>query len=153
MNKNRSVVNSNSAHLINSSSEPFLFIANKGEDLIAAFINCAKKAQFASASFSGFGAIKEVELGYFDEEKMCYKNRIFSHAHELVSMHGTITKYQGEYFVHAHASISDHECKVYAGHLHRAQVAVIVEATIIPFKNEIIRREDAEFKLKLIVAD
>jgi|WetSurMetagenome_2_1015567.scaffolds.fasta_scaffold380101_2 uncharacterized protein len=154
MNNTRSVVNSKSAQLLANNSEPFLLVINKDENVFDALISCAKQTKIASASFSGFGAVKNIEIGFFNETTKQYKNKSFNDGiYELVAMHGTITKLAGQYFIHIHAAISDADYRVYAGHLHRAEIAVVAEVTIIPFAHSIERELNPEFNLKLIKAD
>ena len=79
---------------------------------------------------SALGATDDVTVGVFrTAEKKYYANN-FSGDMEIVSLTGTISTMNGEYYAHLHMSVGDTEGHVVGGHLNRAVISATCEMVI-----------------------
>ena len=69
-----------------------------------------------------------------------YKANSFSGDYEIVSLGGTVTTKDGEFYAHLHMSAGDGEGKVFGGHLNRAVVSATCEM-VITIINGTVERE------------
>lgn len=120
-----------------------------GEDLFGA-ISAALAAHGAKSAIvlTGIGMLDDFELGYFNGKE--YANEFFPKPRELLSLHGSVTT--GERTViHLHAALAGEDHKAVGGHLHRANVRVVCELTMLRIDgHEMSREPDPKTGLKLL---
>ena len=125
----------------------YLLIADKGEDVEEAILNFCSEAGVRHGFISGIGAVRDVELGYYDVELKEYKRKFFGGSFEVVSLLGNISLYNNKEFLHAHISLADRGNNLVGGHLFKATVSVTLEIFFTESKEEIIREDKGSLKL------
>ena len=98
---------------------------------------------------SGLGAVKNIELGYYDLESKTYIKKIFKDDYELLSLTGNVTLVKGDYFVHSHVVISDKKFNCFGGHLFDAIISAAGEFKITLENTKITRKFSKEIGLNL----
>ena len=103
---------------------------DKGEEILESLRLIAEKENIRLAYVSALGATDDVTVGVFrTAEKKYYANN-FSGDMEIVSLTGTISTMNGEYYAHLHMSVGDTEGHVVGGHLNRAVISATCEMVI-----------------------
>ena len=88
----------------------------KEEEVIQSFTQWASDQKIGFASFQAIGALKEVELGYYDLHKKTFLKKIFKDDLELLSGLGNISWVESKTpFVHFHASLGQRDYAVIGG--------------------------------------
>lgn len=123
---------------------------DRGEEVVGTLTNLCKEMNIGCAALTGIGAVKDIELGYYDLSLYTYLNKKIPDICELVSLTGNVALVEGEPFVHAHACVARRDLRMLGGHLVRATVAVTVEAFLLVGQTPLIRELDPEVKLKLV---
>ena len=96
---------------------------DKGEEIQEQLKLIALKENIALATVNALGAVGNFTVGVFKvEEKKYYANE-FKGNYEIVSLTGTITTKDSEYYAHLHMSAGDAEGNVFGGHLNTAIVS------------------------------
>ena len=98
-----------------------------GEDIVAQLAKLAKDEGIGLAEINGLGAVDDFTVGVFDTAQKKFKPNRFQGAHEIVSLHGTIT--DGPY-LHLHMSAGDVNGVVRGGHLAYARISVTAEIVV-----------------------
>src|SRR5690606_9769502 len=80
---------------------------DKGANHFNSLISLANEYQWKGAHLSGIGALKEVELGYFDENIKDYHRKIFPKTYELLSLEGNLSFFDNQPFYHIHTVLGD----------------------------------------------
>lgn len=96
----------------------------RGEDVIETLTS---ERNIPGGIVSGIGAIRNVELGYFDTAVGDYRRRSISDIVELVNLAGNISHLNSRPFVHLHAAIADSDQRLLGGHLFAGVVAGTAE--------------------------
>lgn len=122
----------------------------KGEDVLASLTRFANEVQLGSGSVVGIGVVRDVELGYFDPEEAAYIKKKLSGEYELISFMGNFSLVDGERFVHAHVTVSDSDCKPYAGHLFSGAIGVTGEFMVTASDVVIKRSPDPDTGLNFL---
>jgi len=131
--------------------EKYLLVINRGEKLVEAITRFAKENKLKGGLISGIGALMNAELGFYHLDTKTYQRTLFDKGDfELISLHGNITKNNGEYFTHVHCSLGKEDYSVIGGHLFEAEVAVVAEVYITPLGVLPERDEDKSIGLNLI---
>jgi hypothetical protein len=130
----------------------YLLILKRDNEVIQSLKKFSEAKQIQYGKFIGLGAVNKVVLGYYQLDKKKYTTKLFDNNFEVISLVGNISKCSdtGEYIVHAHISLGDHDFKVFGGHLISANVTVTLECTIISFNENVLRKYDRYFNLKLL---
>lgn len=130
----------------------FILRIEKGEEVIASIADFCARRGIGAALFSGIGAVKDIEIGYYDSDARDYFFRFEEVAHEVASMQGNVALVDGKPFVHAHAVLSkcDETCATIGGHIKKARVAVTLEVSLTPLPTPLTREMDEAIGLKLL---
>ena len=131
-------------------TQPFMFIGRIDENIMTVLTEMASTAELAGAHISGIGALKEIELGYYDLHHKTYDRKTFADDYELLSFTGNITLKDGEYYPHIHVALGGPDYQVIGGHLFSATVAVTAELVITPLAKLPTRKFDEQTGLSLI---
>jgi hypothetical protein len=121
-----------------------------GEDVFASLAAFAKKEGIASATLSGLGGVKDIEVGYYELSEKKYHFKTYPDIYELVGMNGNITQVAGAPVAHIHATFSGHDNAVFGGHVNSMICGLSVEIHVIPHGVTIERKLDDDSGLKLM---
>lgn len=131
-----------------------LLIVEKDQPLVKSITEFCQQRGLLSGQIHGIGALKNVELGYYELHEKSYIRKTFSDGdYELISLHGNISEKEGKAFVHVHASLGRSDFSVFGGHLFEAQVAVVCEVFITSLRPMIQRQYNEEIGLFLICGE
>lgn len=118
---------------------------DKGEEVLEQLEVIAKKENIRLASVSALGATNDITVGVFrTEEKKYYANH-FGGDMEIVSLTGTVSTMNGNYYAHLHMSAGDANGHVFGGHLNRCVISATCEMVIQMIDGEV----DREFNEKV----
>ena len=122
---------------------------DKGEEILAQLKNIALKEDIKLASVRALGATDDFTVGVFKvNEKKYYANH-FTGDFEIVSLTGTISTMNGEYYAHLHMSAGDEQGRVFGGHLNEAIVSATCEMVIEVIDGQVDRVRDESVGLNL----
>lgn len=125
-------------------------ILETGDEIIKSLETVTKKEAVQSGRLSGIGAVRDVELGFYDVENRKYLKRFFKGHFEIVSMLGNISYFEIKPVIHSHAVIGDKEHRLYGGHLFAATVTATCEIFIQVSHDHLKREFDDKIGLNLI---
>ena len=122
---------------------------DRGEEITEQLRTVAEKENIRLASIEALGAVNDFTVGVYNTaEKKYYANR-FQGAYEIVSLTGTVTTMDGQFYHHLHMSAGDEKGAVFGGHLNSAVVSATCEMVIRVIDGTVERRHDPEIGLNL----
>ena len=122
---------------------------DRGEEVLTQLKNIALKEDIKLASVRALGATDNFTVGVFKvEEKKYYANH-FTGDFEIVSLTGTISTMNGEYYAHLHMSAGDEQGHVFGGHLNEAIISATCEMVIEIIDGQVDRLRDERVGLNL----
>ncbi|WP_290598126.1 MULTISPECIES: PPC domain-containing DNA-binding protein [unclassified Archaeoglobus] len=92
-----------------------------GKNLVDQLSSFLEKEGIEAAYVSGIGAVKNAEIGYYDQEKKEYVKRRIEEELEILSLSGNVSLKDGRPYPHIHVVLGK-DGNVYAGHLFSAEV-------------------------------
>lgn len=125
----------------------------EGEKLIESITDFCSSKKIAAAQFTAIGALKEIELGFYDLAAKEYRWKKAEAELELDTATGNVALLDGKQTVHAHATVSDNEMHAFGGHLKEATVGASCEVFLTPLQGKIERKPDDKTGLKLMQID
>lgn len=122
---------------------------DRGEEVLTQLKNIALKEEIKLASVRALGATDDFTVGVFKvDEKKYYANH-FTGDFEIVSLTGTISTMNGEYYAHLHMSAGDEQGRVFGGHLNEAIISATCEMVIEVIDGQVDRIRDESVGLNL----
>lgn len=122
----------------------------EGEKLLESVTGFCVANNISAAEFSAIGAVKEVELGFYNLETKEYTWKKAQAELEIDSIMGNVAEFDGKPFAHAHATVSDNEMHAFGGHLKEAVVGASCEVFLHPLQGKLERKHDEKTGLKLM---
>lgn len=113
----------------------------------------ALKENIKLASVYGLGATDDFTIGIFSVSKKDYKERNFKGEFEILSIIGSISTLDGEYYPHIHISASNGDGNVFGGHMKSAKISVTCELTINIIDGIVERQKDPETGINIYKFD
>lgn len=113
----------------------------------------ALKENIKLASVYGLGATDDFTIGIFSVSKKDYKERNFKGEFEILSIIGSISTLDGEYYPHLHISASNGNGNVFGGHMKSAKISVTCELTINIIDGIVDRQKDPETGINIYKFD
>lgn len=110
------------------------------EDLLLALQKLAKENDIRAGRIEILGAVKEANVGYFNYKSKEFEFTKYRKILNVVSCHGTFTEKDGEPYVHLHVAFSDHDGKMYGGHLTEGTIVKSSEFTIAIYEGDTAKR-------------
>jgi len=109
----------------------------------------AEKEDIRLASVEALGAVNDFTVGVFNTAEKKYHSNRFQGAYEIVSLTGTISTKDGQFYQHLHMSAGDGTGRVFGGHLNQAVVSVTCEMVIRVIDGRVERVMDPEIGLNV----
>ena len=122
---------------------------DRGEEILECLKQVALKENIKLASVSALGAVDDFTVGVYKVDEKKYYSNHFAGAFEIVSLTGTISTMNGEYYAHLHMSAGNDKGEVFGGHLNRAVISATCELVIEVIDGVVERRADPEVGLNL----
>lgn len=113
-----------------------------GEEVVDSITGFAEECKVTAGWLSGLGSVDHAVLGFLDPKEKVYLKRTFDERLEIGHLTGNIGRAGDQVFAHLHAVVSPRELLAYAGHLHEARVAVVVEIFITALPGTLERYVD-----------
>ena len=131
----------------------YVLLLHEGERLIESVTKFCSEKSIAAATFNAIGAIKEVELGFYNLPTKSYTWKKAEAELEIDNVTGNVAVLDGELVVHAHATVSDSEMHAFGGHLKEATVGASCEVFLQPLQGKLERKYDDKTGLRLMKID
>ena len=123
---------------------------DRGEEILEKLKEISVKENIKLAHVSALGATNDFTVGVFNVDEKKYYANSFSGNFEIVSLTGTVTTMDGEFYAHLHMSAGNDMGEVFGGHLNRAMVSATCEMVVTVIDGEIDRYADPDVGLNLL---
>jgi predicted DNA-binding protein with PD1-like motif len=128
----------------------FALILKRGDETATALAEFADRESIVAARFTAIGAARDIEVGWFDQQRKQYKAMRQNKQVELLTLTGDIgTAQSGEPLVHAHLVVGLSDGVAWGGHLLHAVASPTVEVFLTAYPDPLPKRLDAETDLQL----
>lgn len=112
---------------------------DKGEEILCGLEKICKAEKIRLASIAALGAVNDFTVGVFNTDEKKYYSNSFSGTFEIVSLTGTVSTMNGEYYAHLHMSAGNDKGEVFGGHLNKAVISATCEMVITVINGSVDR--------------
>ncbi|WP_202319755.1 PPC domain-containing DNA-binding protein [Archaeoglobus neptunius] len=119
-----------------------------GRGIVEQLSSFLEEKNIQTALISGIGAVRNAEIGYYDQNRKEYVKRKIDMPMEILSLTGNVSLKDGKPFPHIHVVLGV-DGDIYGGHLFEAEVFAC-ELFLVALKGERLERHhDAQTGLYL----
>ncbi|MBQ7169276.1 MAG: DNA-binding protein [Synergistaceae bacterium] len=122
---------------------------DRGEEIMSCLKDFCGKEHITLAEVKALGAVDDFSVGLFDVDEKKYHSNHFTFPAEIVSLWGTVTTKDGEFYAHIHMSAGDKDGHVFGGHLNSATVSATCEMIVDVSAGTVERKFSPEVGLNL----
>lgn len=122
---------------------------DRGEEILEKLKEISVKENIKLAHVSALGATNDFTVGVFNVDEKKYYANSFSGNFEIVSLMGTVTTMDGEFYAHLHMSAGNDKGEVFGGHLNRARISATCEMVITVTDGMVERKFNEDVGLNL----
>lgn len=124
-----------------------------GDEVLASLAEVCSKEDVALGIVSGIGAVNKVRVGLFNPLTKEYFASTLERDFEITALIGSVSRMNGEVYLHLHATLADIEHKAFGGHLNAATVSATAEIWIDVVKGAVDRSLSQSVGLNLLKFD
>ena len=124
-----------------------------GDEIVEKVLWLAAVENIRLATVTGLGTVDNVTLGIYTPDTKQFKAKMFHADFEIVSLTGTISTMNGEYYAHLHMAAGDEQGQVFGGHLNEAVVSATCEMVVEVIDGQVNRAFDPNVGLNLFKFD
>jgi hypothetical protein len=121
-----------------------------GEKLPAGLIAFCRELKLPAATATGIGALRDVELGYYNVETRAYERTRLEGSWEMLSLFADVAAWEEDLFAHTHVVLGGPDFIARGGHLFEGTVSVTAELRVTPIAREIARKMNDDFRLHFL---
>lgn len=122
---------------------------DKGEEVLDKLKEIALKEDIKLANVNALGATNDFTVGVFKTDEKKYYSNQFKGDFEIISLTGTISTMNDEFYAHVHMSAGNDNGEVFGGHLNSAIVSATCEMAINIIDGKVDRYFDEGIGLNL----
>ncbi|MGN0549466.1 MAG: PPC domain-containing DNA-binding protein [Acutalibacteraceae bacterium] len=122
---------------------------DRGEEILEKLKEISVKENIKLAHVSALGATNDFTVGVFNVDEKKYYANSFNGNFEIVSLTGTVTTMNGEFYAHLHMSAGNDKGEVFGGHLNRARISATCEMVITVADGTVERKFNEDVGLNL----
>ncbi|MCD8039987.1 MAG: DNA-binding protein [Clostridia bacterium] len=126
---------------------------DKGEEVLTELEKVCMAENITLAYVSALGATGDFTVGVFKTAEKKYYANSFKGDYEIVSLTGTVTTKDGNFYAHLHMSAGDAGGNVFGGHLNRAVISATCEMVIFITDGKLERQYSESIGLNLFKFD
>ena len=135
---------------VHKTDSQYVITIDQGEEVVSSLTAWAKNNGIQNAHFTGIGAVRDLECGYYELSEKKYHFTEYSEMLEVVSLTGNIMLKDGAPFVHVHGVFTDTTNNAFGGHINRMTVGVTLEIMLTPLSSTLDRQLNDNIGLFLL---
>ena len=126
---------------------------DKGEEIIASLTDLSRKENIRLAQVDALGAVDHALVTVLDVPTGIFYKKEFNECMEISNLCGTVTRKDGEVYIHLHATLCDTKLTAHGGHALELRVGATCEMIVREIPGEVGRQLDESIGLNLFRFD
>lgn len=130
-------------------NDTYMIRIDVGEEIPEQLMNVCLKEQITLAQVEAIGAADQAELGVYDLNARSYQREELNGFMEITSLSGSVTRMNGEPYIHLHATLADRNHTIHGGHVLKMRVGATCEMFVRVIDGQVDRRPDEQLGINL----
>jgi len=111
-------------------NDTFIIRLDSGEEIVERLREICRENRITLGSIMGFGTTNSAQIGLLNTETKIYHPQAYTGDMEITSLNGTVSRMNGEVYLHIHANLALPSHEVIGGHLDYAKVSAVAEIVV-----------------------
>lgn len=115
---------------------------DRGEEILSALTDLCGRESIRLASVEGLGAVDHAVVSVYDVPTRTFFKKEFNEPMEMSNLCGTVSRKDGEVYIHLHVTLCDASLLAHGGHANELRVAGTCEMVMRTIPGEVDHRLD-----------
>ena len=124
--------------------DTYVIRMDRGEEVVASLTEFCRKEAVVLGSVQALGAADRVMVGLYDVGTREYHKRVYEEPMEITSLVGSISKKEGEPYLHLHINLCREDMSVIGGHLNECRISATCEMFVRKINGRVERKLDED---------
>lgn len=133
--------------------DTYLVRMDRGEEILATLTAFCEKENIVLAAVDALGAVDHAVVGVYDVPTQVYTKKEFNEPMEITNLCGTVTRKEGQVYLHLHATLCGVDMIARGGHANELRVSATCEMAVRTLPGEVGRAHDGVTGLNLFRFD
>jgi len=129
--------------------DTYIVRMDRGEEILSQLISLCEKEQIALAQVDALGAVDHAVVSVYDVPTKTFYKKEFNEPMEISSLCGTVSRKDGQVYIHLHATVCDRELNAHGGHANELRVSATCEMVVRVLPGLVERRLDENIGLNV----
>ena len=126
---------------------------DRGEEILASLTALCREEDIRLAQVDALGAVDHAIVSVYDVPTKTFFRKEFNEAMEISNLCGTVSRKDGEVYIHLHATLCDTNLAAHGGHANELRVSATCEMVVRTIPGEVGRQLDENIGLNLFKFD
>ena len=126
---------------------------DRGEEILASLTALCRKEDIRLASVDALGAVDHAIVSVYDVPTKTFFRKEFNEAMEISNLCGTVSRKDGEVYIHLHATLCDTNLAAHGGHANELRVSATCEMVVRTIPGKVSRQLNENIGLNLFKFD
>ncbi len=122
---------------------------DRGEEILTQLIALCEKEQIALAQVDALGAVDHAVVSVYDVPTRTFYKKEFNEPMEISNLCGTVSRKEGQVYIHLHATVCDKDLVAHGGHANALRVSATCEMVVRVIPGEVDRKLDETIGLNM----
>ena len=133
--------------------DTLLIRMDPGEEILSTLKEICRREAIESAAVEALGAVSHAVLSVYDVPRRVFCRREFNEPMEISNLCGTVSRKEGQVYIHLHATVCDKNLTAHGGHANELRVSATCEMVVRVIPGEVGRRLDEKIGLNMFQFD
>ena len=130
-------------------NDTYMIRIDQGEEILEQLMNVCVREQITLAQVEAIGAADQAEIGVYDLNTRSYQREELSEFMEITGLTGSVTRMNGQPYIHLHATLADRNHTIHGGHVLKMRVGATCEMFVRMIDGQVDRSPDEKLGINL----
>lgn len=129
--------------------DTYIVRMDRGEEILSTLTALCRQEDIRLASVEALGAVDHAVLSVYDVPTKTFYKKEFNEAMEISNLCGTVSRKDGQVYLHLHGTVCDTGLNAHGGHVNELTVSATCEMVVRTLPGEVGRRLNPEIGLNM----
>ena len=129
--------------------DSYIVRMDRGEEILSALKTFCEKEDIRLAQVDALGAVDRAVVSVYDVPTKTFFKKEFNEPMEISSLCGTVSRKEGEVYLHLHVTVCDKDLLAHGGHANELRVSATCEMVVRTIPGEVGRMLNEDISLNM----
>ncbi|MBQ9299394.1 MAG: DNA-binding protein [Clostridia bacterium] len=129
--------------------DTYIVRMDRGEEILSQLVALCEKEDIRLAQVDALGAVDHAVVSVYDIPTKTFYKKEFNEPMEISNLCGTVSRKDGQVYIHLHATVCDKDLIAHGGHANELRVSATCEMVVRTIPGQVDRRLDEAIGLNM----